>query len=60
MRLGLYRCHEWSATEKSYFVQVLLIANAVFGVLYAGHLRPILGDPSIWGAAVVTMVTSFS
>jgi hypothetical protein len=37
--IGLYRWREWSATERSYFVQVFLIANLVFSVLFADRLR---------------------
>jgi CAAX protease family protein len=43
--IGLYRWGEWSATEKSYFVQVFLIANVVFSVLFADRLRMILAEP---------------
>jgi membrane protease YdiL (CAAX protease family) len=43
--IGLYRWGEWSATEKSYFVQVFLIANVVFSALFADGLRMILAEP---------------
>jgi membrane protease YdiL (CAAX protease family) len=43
--IGLYRWGEWSATEKSYFVQVFLIANVVFSVLFAARLRVMLAEP---------------
>ena len=43
--IGLYRWGEWSATEKSYFVQVFLIANVVFCVLFADRLRIIFAEP---------------
>jgi membrane protease YdiL (CAAX protease family) len=36
--LGLRPWPQWSATEKSYFVQVLVIANVVFPLLLAGPI----------------------
>ena len=48
-QVGLYRWREWSGTEKSYFVQVFLIANVVFSVLFADRLRMILAEPSVLG-----------
>ena len=45
--IGLYRWREWSATEKSYFVQVFLIANLVFSVLFADRLRVMLAEPHL-------------
>jgi membrane protease YdiL (CAAX protease family) len=45
--IGLYPWREWSATEKSYFVQVFLIANLVFSVLFADRLRVILAEPHL-------------
>lgn len=38
-QIGLRRWNEWSATEKSYFLQVVVIANAVFAVLLASYLQ---------------------
>ena len=35
--IGLLPWREWSATEKSYFVQVVVIANVVFAVIFGGH-----------------------
>ena len=40
-QIGLYPWRNWSGTEKSYFIQAFLIANAVFGILYAGRSRMI-------------------
>ena len=45
--IGLYPWREWSATEKSYFVQVFLIANLVFSVLFADRLRVIFAEPHL-------------
>jgi len=45
--IGLYPWREWSRTERSYFVQVVLIANTVFWVLFADRLRMILSEPHL-------------
>ena len=44
-QIGLVPWREWSGTEKSYFVQVFLIANAVFCVLFVDRLRMTLAEP---------------
>jgi membrane protease YdiL (CAAX protease family) len=40
-QIGLKPWHQWSATEKSYFFQLLIIANVVFPLLLAAPLRRI-------------------
>jgi membrane protease YdiL (CAAX protease family) len=45
--IGLYRWREWSETERSYFFQVLVLANVVFGVLFAGRLKEALSQPGL-------------
>ena len=47
--IGLNRWRKWSATEKSYFIQVFVIANLVFSILNADQLRLILTQPSLLG-----------
>lgn len=37
-QLGFRPWHDWSATEKSYFVQVVLIANVVFPIVLAAPI----------------------
>ena len=37
--LGFLRWREWSAAEKSYFIQVLVLANVVFALLFAGRIH---------------------
>ena len=44
--IGLYRWRSWSATEKSYFLQVLVIANVIFAVAVAAQLQAILTGPT--------------
>jgi membrane protease YdiL (CAAX protease family) len=45
-QIGLYPWRRWTATEKSYFVQLLVIANVVFPLAFAPRLRTILTQPS--------------
>ena len=47
--VGLYSWREWSATEKAYFVEVILIANIIFAAIFAGRLRVILAQPALVG-----------
>jgi membrane protease YdiL (CAAX protease family) len=45
--IGLRRWRDWNATERSYFFQVLVIANVVFAVLFAGPLKKVLAQPAL-------------
>lgn len=45
-QLGFRPWREWSLTEKSYFVQVLVIANVVFPLVFAARLKAILSQPN--------------
>ncbi len=45
-QIGLYPWREWTPIEKSYFVQLLVIANIVFPFVFASRLRLILAQPS--------------
>jgi membrane protease YdiL (CAAX protease family) len=54
-QIGLYPWSEWSPVEKSYFIQLLVIANVVFPLVFANRLRLILGQPS----ALATVWSSF-
>jgi membrane protease YdiL (CAAX protease family) len=46
-QIGLRPWREWTATEKSYFVQLLVIANVIFSLVFAARLRAILAQPSV-------------
>ena len=46
-RIGLYPWHEWHPIEKSYFVQLLVIANIAFPLVFTSQLRLILAQPSV-------------
>lgn len=37
--IGLGRWREWTTTEKSYFLQVVLVANVVFSIVFSVPLR---------------------
>jgi len=55
-QIGLYRWRNWSLTEKSYLIQVIVIANVIFGILFANRLRMIVADPGIWWRPAATAV----
>jgi CAAX protease family protein len=61
--IGLYPWSEWSPAEKSYFVQLLVIANVVFPLVFADRLRLILAQPSVvatvWSAFVPYLFFGF-
>lgn len=44
--VGLHRWREWNRTEKAYFVQVMVIANIVFALVFADRLRAIIAGPA--------------
>jgi CAAX protease family protein len=62
-QIGLYRWGEWSLVEKSYFVQLLVIANVVFPLVFASRLRLILAQPSalamVWNVFVPYLFFGF-
>jgi membrane protease YdiL (CAAX protease family) len=53
-QLGLRPWRRWTTTEKSYFLQVLLLANVVFLLLFAGRIRAIVDRPS-WPSAAIAL-----
>ena len=55
-QIGLYPWRDWNVTEKSYFIQVLVIANVVLGILFAARFRMILADPGLWWRPVAIVV----
>jgi membrane protease YdiL (CAAX protease family) len=58
--IGLLPWSEWTVAEKSYFVQVVLLANVIFGTLYASRLRAIAQDRSLWTTAALVLVTQLA
>jgi uncharacterized protein len=62
-QIGLYPWREWTPVEKSYFIQLLVLANAIFAFVFASRLRLILGQPSapsiIWNGFVPYLFFGF-
>lgn len=46
-QIGFHPWREWTTTEKSYFVQVLVIANVIFQTVFAAQLHNRLATPSV-------------
>jgi membrane protease YdiL (CAAX protease family) len=44
--IGLYGWRSWSGTEKSYFIQLLIIANLVFALMFRDRMWTILAEPT--------------
>jgi membrane protease YdiL (CAAX protease family) len=57
-QVGLYPWRNWSKTEKSYFIQMFLIANAIFIFVFADQLQGIWADGDLWGQAAVVVFTN--
>ena len=62
-QIGLYPWHKWSPVEKSYFVQLLVIANIVFPLVLASRLGLIFAQPSplsmVWNLFVPYLFFGF-
>ncbi|HEY3162286.1 MAG TPA: CPBP family intramembrane glutamic endopeptidase [Vicinamibacterales bacterium] len=52
--IGFRRWRDWNRTEKSYFVQIVIIANVIFGSVFAAGLKAQLGGPD--AASVIWLV----
>jgi hypothetical protein len=46
-QIGLRPWGGWSAAEKSYFVQTIVLANGIFFAMTAGRLRQVFDDPAL-------------
>jgi membrane protease YdiL (CAAX protease family) len=57
-RLGLRRWATWGTTERSYFVQVFVLANVIFATIFAEPVAALLGNRALWGPGVVVLITS--
>jgi membrane protease YdiL (CAAX protease family) len=62
-KIGLYPWREWTPVEKSYFIQLLILANVVFPLVFASRLRLVLGQASplfvIWNGFVPYLFFGF-
>jgi membrane protease YdiL (CAAX protease family) len=52
-QIGFIRWGAWNAIEKSYFVQVVILVNVVFLMLFGARLHTALADPSFVGTVFV-------
>ena len=61
--IGLYPWREWTPVEKSYFIQLLILANVVFPLVFASRLRLVLAQPSalfiVWNGFVPYLFFGF-
>jgi membrane protease YdiL (CAAX protease family) len=55
-QIGLYPWREWHPVEKSYFVQLLVIANIVFPLVFASRLRLVMAQPSVLSTVLTVFV----
>ena len=53
--IGLRPWRDWSVTERSYFIQVFIIANVIFGLIYGGRLAAMLGGS--WALGLILLLT---
>ena len=62
-QIGLYPWREWTPVEKSYFIQLLVLANIVFPFVFASRLRLIWAQPAalsiIWNGFVPYLFFGF-
>ena len=47
-QIGFHPWRDWSRTEKSYFVQTVLLANLIFSIVLAARLGPMFEETSGW------------
>ena len=55
-QIGLYPWRHWHPVERSYFIQLLILANIFFPLAFADRLRVILGQPSALSMIVTVFV----
>jgi membrane protease YdiL (CAAX protease family) len=62
-QIGLYPWREWTLVEKSYFIQLLVLANIAFPLVFANRLRLIAAQPAalsiIWNGFVPYLFFGF-
>ena len=62
-QIGLYPWRDWTPVEKSYFIQLLILANIVFPFVFASRLRLIWAQPAalaiIWNGFVPYLFFGF-
>lgn len=58
-QIGLHPWREWSRIERSYCLQVIVIANVIFCVIFAARLRAMLAGPSLPGRILMVFLPCF-
>ena len=58
-QIGLHPWREWSRIERSYCLQVIVIANVVFCVIFAARLRAMLAGPALPGRILMVFLPCF-
>jgi len=59
-QIGFRPWRLWNATEKAYFVEVVVLVNLVFPMLFATRLRAVLSDPTVvWTVFVPYLIFGF-
>ena len=57
--IGFVAWRKWTATEKLYFAQVVIVANAVFIALYSGQVGSLWKRHDLWPAVAASAVMGF-
>jgi len=57
-QIGLRAWTAWSLSEKTYFVQVFVLANVVFATLFAQPLAALAGNSALWASGAAVLETS--
>jgi membrane protease YdiL (CAAX protease family) len=55
-QIGLYSWRYWSATERWYFIQTLILVNGIFVMILLSKLRVILTQPALWSTAMSVLL----
>jgi membrane protease YdiL (CAAX protease family) len=55
-QLGLYSWRYWSATEKWYFLQTIVLVNFIFAMLLLPKLKVVTAQPELWGTALSVLL----
>jgi CAAX amino terminal protease family. len=58
-QIGFHPWQQWTGTEKSYFIQLLIIANVVFPLLFASRLQIIFAQSSAVRTVAYVLVPYF-
>ncbi|HEV8512797.1 MAG TPA: hypothetical protein VGQ59_05955, partial [Cyclobacteriaceae bacterium] len=51
-QIGLYSWRYWSATERWYFIQTIILVNIIFCMILLSKLKVVLTQPALWSTAM--------